>query len=1344
MRVNTARTTLPERGGGEFAFLSILGARRANGAPWDQAIKETIARVYGEDAEDAPEEWEVLDSETDELPDVENFKYISDENALGAGGMFYIVEDAQGRDKAFVVYNTFKPGETDLFDWLKGLRIQFIQTYGDELRESSVPQGFTLADDDTVAPHIMNFKSIESVEAGVFRYTTKAGNKVVLDVRSADGSQVIDPDLSDAKMTLFLHVRNAYNTRFSDIMPGNELKKLIDEHDAWVIDPGNGDESARIGDVTPEIAKTGVFHDVDYNGTIDLIMIENEHGSRAVIPGSSDEDDAYFSYVRRQVEQYGTDPSVLEYGSRYSDAYKNGDLDGYTFADGDTPVPGIFDIKTVQEIKYGDERQNYIKYATRDDKKIIVDKGRNPEHYNAALAALKTFRLRDDGYIVVDESTVIDSSDIKNVSPFDKYPDGLLTFERGGEKYAVHSEVNPNVYSAAMQVRSGVTEESARQERGDDFSFIDDLDVMSAETDTPIEEGGKNATVTEYIFKKLIEKYGGMKFRDNPKGDQLGKDDPRFKFLQAFQAITTSQQGMTITPFIEDVRWEGAHTSRSEGKKRDLTAADMEDFIDSDAAYQLYMESLQSDEVQADYQAFFEEALGEVDGVDEKREKLRDLIENPKEFLVYLQNLTKHDKKDVAEQELQKVVSAINSLLVGDEATDAVMKLTLGGTTEDLDSILENPDEINASIYHQTTSDLIAIMLRSESLTTGSVRRTLETLRALNDNSPEALASVLKEVQKLYLEFDDSVGDPKAESIRQAVERGLDGLDEAVDTDKFTTSFLDLNKHGLLGSFVGGIGIITGVMKLTNWKDREGSDGLIDGSDYSAMAAARDFINALSLNTSFVTSFDSGLKLLKQGGLVDMLGLSGSLPEVWGEDGVLKEYRDNGMAAQFNRAVGEELNRVFGTNPTDVVDEKAKGFATRALEGIGINGVAPKVATTAAGTVLRVLSSLADVALGVVDIILGVLNVRGNIEGMSPGLGGVMIFAGILEATAGVAGTFLMFGRGGNWAKAIMSGALSIALIMSLVTMVVSLVMEDQKSRYEAQLKYFQNLEKAGLLEEGWGEKLEYAMYTLYDGEGGYGSRDAPENISMFDHQWKEFEHFRETPGKQGSSQNRLDADLRFNADGSDWVPQNGNEANGDAIDFEATLNTIVSIYAREGIFSSDRKLWGFNQDGRPIKPLFAKLIEYYVRHRDADASPQEAADWAIDELKGRIGNAFGEDPSDDDETKIDIFMNYVNKDSRNGKKDALAVATEVIEGGSGQWFNPDDPLEGLSGVAREAMLQRYIKDGIRNSDGVLVYLDPNDYSRKINWDEEEERFEDAGSGEVLVWNEDERRYAAA
>jgi hypothetical protein len=137
---------------------------------------------------------------------------------------------------------------------------------------------------------------------------------------------------------------------------------------------------------------------------------------------------------------------------------------------------------------------------------------------------------------------------------------------------------------------------------------------------------------------------------------------------------------------------------------------------------------------------------------------------------------------------------------------------------------------------------------------------------------------------------------------------------------------------------------------------------------------------------------------------------------------------------------------------------------------------------------------------------------------------------------------------------------------------------------------------------------------------------------------------------------------------------------------YENTLNNIVSIYAEtaqpgkdvddedyidnDPISTKRRQLMGFGQE--PIKALMVDLIEYYFKEVKIESGKEKtaemAADWAIDQVKGRIGIAFrdalgsdNDDIREEAEEKIEIFENYVNKKDRSGRQDAIDIANEVL-----------------------------------------------------------------------------------
>jgi hypothetical protein len=282
--------------------------------------------------------------------------------------------------------------------------------------------------------------------------------------------------------------------------------------------------------------------------------------------------------------------------------------------------------------------------------------------------------------------------------------------------------------------------------------------------------------------------------------------------------------------------------------------------------------------------------------------------------------------------------------------------------------------------------------------------------------------------------------------------------------------------------------------------------------------------------------FGAGMKLLKQPGAIDSLGLSKTIPEVWGKDGVLKDayVRGDGAAAQILDDAGSELNM---RQPLDApapggVDARnsANGYVKRAAKRLG-KVFSTSVLGATVGTVMRVTEFISLVGVGVLDVVLGALSIRGNIEGGSSS-GGLQIASGLFTMASGIAEGKMNF-KPSRLTRVIQKGSLFFSYILAFAGLVGGIAISDQDDRFDAQLEWFQNLAKAGLLQKDWGDKLEYAMYSDYH----YGGREAREDVSIFDYQWREYQHFRKTGQHKGSSSNRLNSDLRFDADDRDWMP---------------------------------------------------------------------------------------------------------------------------------------------------------------------------------------------------------------
>lgn len=81
---------------------------------------------------------------------------------------------------------------------------------------------------------------------------------------------------------------------------------------------------------------------------------------------------------------------------------------------------------------------------------------------------------------------------------------------------------------------------------------------------------------------------------------------------------------------------------------------------------------------------------------------------------------------------------------------------------------------------------------------------------------------------------------------------------------------------------------------------------------------------------------------------------------------------------------------------------------------------------------------------------------------------------------------------------------------------------EKKQKATDAEGQWFKDLADDGLLQGDWGDKVEYARYSIHH----YGGRIAPEDVSLYEYQKDEWDYFHKTEQEDGSSSNRLNEDL--------------------------------------------------------------------------------------------------------------------------------------------------------------------------------------------------------------------------
>ena len=184
--------------------------------------------------------------------------------------------------------------------------------------------------------------------------------------------------------------------------------------------------------------------------------------------------------------------------------------------------------------------------------------------------------------------------------------------------------------------------------------------------------------------------------------------------------------------------------------------------------------------------------------------------------------------------------------------------------------------------------------------------------------------------------------------------------------------------------------------------------------------------------------------------------------------------------------------------------------------------------------ILRSVGTLADVGGGVLDIVLGAMTIDQAVKNPTDGpTDELLISSGALDVGTGVLGLGSTIAA---FTTSALAGPLAVvsiffAGISSILGAVAQHTAMQEMTDQEGQ--WFKDLADDGLLKEDWGDILEYYRYAI----SWYGSRDAPEDVSMIDFQSEEWRHFQDTEPENGSSTNRLNPELHDDYDNSNSNP---------------------------------------------------------------------------------------------------------------------------------------------------------------------------------------------------------------
>lgn len=564
--------------------------------------------------------------------------------------------------------------------------------------------------------------------------------------------------------------------------------------------------------------------------------------------------------------------------------------DGTPVADRNTELPAWGDIKNF-EWQGQLETAGVITYVKHDGEKVTVSKALTPQLFAAAqqmgLSRVTVEnRAGNEGREVADENVYVADHDITKAGTKDELGNGVIEFEsRDGKKCVVSEFQNKELYDrVADKSSSGVQGDvqKIRDEHG--LGNLDELDILSKPTGVKSDEKDKNSedlTVVELATKNLMDKY--QKLVDDKKVD---KNSDVYKLVMAIQAKAGMESGRTITPYIEEPR--GAESWRrfdSEGET--LTDADMQDILNGNnidkALTELFANGNgEKDKIGKEYQAEIDAAIEKVSGGD-KGALAKDLHDKlvSSEFVDYLADLDKAGKKSEGQSDVARLLSSLE-LLDPQLAKDAQNELQKNSVMAEVDKLMADPGGIPDEYKELALKDIFSALKQGIKGMADIPRRTQDTIEKF-------INELLQDKTKLS-DFSDQMDKVKSGEITQAqFEESLAGkYVGAEDKEGFKKAIGKLNQSGVFGTAAGFTSLGGAIYMLT------AKNGQLADDPLERLAIAKDFITFLGSGAQFEKTgiFD----LMTGTNTAELLGLSKSIPEIWGKEGLWGDKIDKAQA----------------------------------------------------------------------------------------------------------------------------------------------------------------------------------------------------------------------------------------------------------------------------------------------------------------------------------------------------------------------------------------------------------------------------------------------------------------
>lgn len=736
---------------------------------------------------------------------------------------------------------------------------------------------------------------------------------------------------------------------------------------------------------------------------------------------------------------------------------------------------------------------------------------------------------------------------------------GTLTFQTtSGDKIIVTKESNTDLHNKVhdmLQARAPGQIDAIREEFGLPPSA--DVDVMNLPGDSG------QMSISQRTITSVLDKY-----REMIKKGEITHDDPRAQFVRATEAASALSNGHSLLPYYEAPQIFGGTSrtypgSESKPKMQEMSPEDVEAILDEGKVSQRINELLEDPTIQADYQSALNNATSTL-----PKQELIDKLYNSLTSEAYTRAIKALKDKGLspeAEQMLQRDLASL-AMLDPAKAAEAGQKLSINSLGADLQMLIDDPSLIDDETFAQATTDSMDIAIQALRSSSSIARHGTQTKSEYMIDYLEGFKQDKKSVDALADTIKQLVIDAKQGKTVDLANISQAQFDEAMAKTyvplelrgKVSGFFSTTQKYGMWGTLGGGAALTSFGYKVFH--------GGAWGADSTAMerwGAARDIISFLSV-AGHVAKFGAGIvDFLHSDPNSQMawkaLGLDRSLPEVWGKksflgtssppdapntsriDNELAQALSDGfddMHNTYDRASDRSLSSITSEDrqrvqsAVDNLDEIYKQADPETLTKLG--SLRQRIAVTT----LKVVGTVTDLA-GIADVVLGVMNL---VNGTGDKASNILSIGGGLALTGGgIIGTAQLVAPVSQGVAALAAPLFLTGALLSASAFMVSAFVQSTKQHNrlqdasDDQGKWFKDLADDGLARTDWADRLEFLRYAFAI----YGNDNPDTSKSYFEYQKAEWEHFHNTPGKHGSSLNRLSRDLHIVNDktwGSDTV----------------------------------------------------------------------------------------------------------------------------------------------------------------------------------------------------------------